>query len=147
MDGDKAQEREMQILRNRLTRLSEASRRINESLDLDTVLQGALDSARVLTEARYGAIILLDEAGQIDDFLSSGLNAEEAGLMWDMPDAMRFFDYLGGIEEPLRVPDLLGHIREQGLPELRSPVPVGAFLGAPILRGGERMGNIFLARD
>ena len=132
---------------DRLSRLSEASRRINESLDLDTVLQEALDSARVLTEAHYGAIILLDEEGRIEDFLSSGLNAEEAGLMWNMPDAMRFFDYLGGIEVPLRVPDLLGHILEQGLPELSSPVSVGAFLGAPILRGGERMGNIFLARD
>ena len=44
------------------------------------------------------------------------------------------------------MPDLRGHIREQGLPELRSPVPVGAFLGAPIVRGGLRMGNIFLAR-
>ncbi len=132
---------------NRLSRLSEASLRINESLDLDTVLQEALDSARALTEASYGAIILLDESGQIEDFLSSGLDAEEAGLMWDMPDAMRFFDYLGGMDAPLRVPDLLGHIREQGLPELRSPVPVGAFLGAPVVRGGSRMGNIFLARD
>ena len=111
------------------------------------MLQEALDSARVLTEASYGAIILLDESGQIEDFLSSGLSPEEAGLMWDMPDAMRFFDYLGGMDAPLRVPDLLGHIREQGLPELRSPVPVGAFLGAPIVRGGLRMGNIFLARD
>ena len=132
---------------DRLSRLSEASQRINESLDLDTVLQEALDSARVLTEASYGAIILLDEAGQIEDFLSSGLSLEEAGRMWDMTDAMRFFEYLGGIEEPLRVPDLLAHIREQGLPELRSPVPVGAFLGVPIVRVGQRMGNIFLARD
>ena len=132
---------------DRLSRLSEASLRINESLDLDTVLQEALDSARVLTEARYGAIILLDGDGQIEDFLSSGLSPEEAGMMWSMPDATRFFGYLGGIEEPLRVPDLLGHIRDLGLPELRSPVPVGAFLGAPILRGGQRMGDIFLARD
>ena len=35
-------------LRDRLTRLSEASLRINESLDFDTVLQGVLDSARAL---------------------------------------------------------------------------------------------------
>ena len=132
---------------DRLSQLSEASLRINESLDLDTVLQEALDSARALTEARYGAIILLDESGQIEDFLSSGLSPEEARRMWDMPDAMRFFDHLGGMTGPLRIPDLLGHIREQGLPELRSPVPVGAFLGAPILRGGARVGNIFLARD
>ena len=50
-------------LRDRLSRLSEASLRINESLDLETVLQGALDSARVLTEARYGVFIIFDDSG------------------------------------------------------------------------------------
>ena len=34
-------ERENQALRNRLSRLSEASLHINESLDLDAVLQGS----------------------------------------------------------------------------------------------------------
>ena len=36
-------ERENQALRNRLSRLSEASLHINESLDLDAVLQGVLE--------------------------------------------------------------------------------------------------------
>ena len=43
-DGDLR--REIEALRERLSRLSEASLRINESLDLDSVLQGVLDSAR-----------------------------------------------------------------------------------------------------
>ena len=42
--GDLA--RENQALRQRLSRLSEASLRISESLDFETVLQGVLDSAR-----------------------------------------------------------------------------------------------------
>ena len=50
-------------LRDRLSRLSEASLRINESLDFDTVLQWVLDSARSLTAARYGVITLLDGEG------------------------------------------------------------------------------------
>ena len=76
----KADERDQQIeaLRDRLSRLSEASLRINESLDFETVLQGVLDSARALTNARYGVITLLDDAGQIQDFLSSGLTPEES---------------------------------------------------------------------
>ena len=40
--------RENGDLRMRLSRLSEASIRINESLDFDDVLQGALDSTRSL---------------------------------------------------------------------------------------------------
>ena len=40
--------------RDRLSRGGEASRRINESLDFDTVLQGVLASRRDLTRSRYG---------------------------------------------------------------------------------------------
>ena len=40
------------MLRERLSRLSGASRRIDESLEFDAVLQGVLDSARSLTVAR-----------------------------------------------------------------------------------------------
>ena len=68
--------RETQALRERLSRLSEASLRINESLDFDTVLQDVLDSARSLTRARCGIVTLLDESGRIVDFLSSRLNAK-----------------------------------------------------------------------
>ena len=50
-------------LRERLAMLSRASLRINESLDFDTVLQGALDSARALTGARYGVMTLLRRRG------------------------------------------------------------------------------------
>ena len=148
MNQSDERDRENQALRERLWRLSEASLRINESLDFDTVLQGVLDSARSLTAARYGVITLLDDAGQLQDFLSSGMTGEEAGRLWDLPDGMRLFEYLGGISGPLRLPDLLGHIRSMGLPELRPPVAVGpvvSFLAAPVLHLGERVGNVYLA--
>ena len=142
------QAREIAELRDRLSRLSQASLRINESLDFDTVLQGVLDSARSLTAARYGVITLLDDSGGIPDFLSSGMTGEEAGRLWDLPNGMRLFEYLGSISGPLRLPDLIGHIRSMGLPELRPPMAVGlvvSFLAAPVLHLGERVGNIYLA--
>ena len=49
-------ERENRALRDRLSRLSQASLRINESLDFETVLQGVLDSACSLTGSRYRVI-------------------------------------------------------------------------------------------
>ncbi len=85
MNQSDERDREIEALRDRLSRLSEASLRINESLDLDTVLQGVLDSARSLTDARYGVITLLDDAGRIQDFLSSGMTAEEQQPMLDRP--------------------------------------------------------------
>ncbi len=141
-------ERENRTLRDRLSRLSEASLRINESLELDAVLQGVLDSARALTGARYGVMTLLDDAQRIQDFLSSGMTAEEARRIWDTPDGMRIFEYLGSLSEPLRIPDLLGHLKAMGLPEVRPPESVQnvlTFLAAPVLHRGERVGHIFVA--
>ena len=148
MNQSDERDRENKALRERLRRLSEASLRINESLDFDTVLQGVLDSARSLTAARYGVITLLDDSGGVQDFLSSGMTGEEAGRLWDLPDGLRLFEYLGSISGPLRLPDLIGHIRSMGLPELRPPVAVGpvvSFLAAPVLHLGQRVGNVYLA--
>ena len=140
--------RENAALRERLSRLSEASLRLNESLDLDTVLQGALDSACSLTGARCGVITILDDGGRVQHFLSSGMTDEEAWRIWDTPDGMRIFEYLSGLSEPLRIPDLLGLLRSLGLPEIQPPASAGSvlsFLAAPVLHRGERVGNIFVA--
>ena len=150
MNQSDEREREIRELRDRLSRLSEASLRINESLDFDTVLQGVLDSAQSLTGARYGVVTLLDDEGRLQDFLSSGMTAEEARQLWELPDGMRLFEYLGSITEPLRLPDLLGHIRSLGLPELHPPLPVGpvvSFLAAPIFHKSERVGHLYVAEQ
>ena len=64
MDRSDELELENAALRERLSRLSEASRRINESLDFEAVLQGVLDSARALTSSRYGGITTVDSSGE-----------------------------------------------------------------------------------
>ena len=53
--------------------------RINESLDFDTVLQDVVDSARSLTDSRYGAITVWGEAGHKPDFIVSGLTRGSTG--------------------------------------------------------------------
>ena len=133
-------------MRERLGRLSEASLRINENLDFNTVLKGVLDSARSLTGACYGVMVLLDASGRPREFLSSGMTAEETRQVWDLPGRMNYFEYLGSITAPLRLRDLLGHFRSLGLPELRPPLrmPVLPFLGSPIFHRDHRVGLIFL---
>ena len=135
-------------LRERLARLSQASLRINESLDFDTVLQGALDSARALTGARYGVMALLEGAGRVGDFLSSGMTAEEAEQLWQTPEGQAIFERLGSVSEPLRIPDLVGYVRSLGFAEFSLPLPAepaSPFLAAQVFHGSERVGNIFLA--
>ncbi len=133
-------------LRERLSRLSEASLRMNESLDFDTVLQGALDSARSLTAARYAVMTLLDDAGGVQDSLSSGLTAEESERLWLMPEGPRIFESLTSVFEPMRLPDLEGHVHSLGFSAFRIPLPVGTFrfLAAPMFHRGARVGHLFV---
>ena len=142
-------ERDQQIeaLRNRLSRLSEASLRINESLDFDTVLQEILDSARSLTDAWCGVIVTLDDKGQVEDFLASGLTDEETQQLLAMPEGLKIFEYLTTIPGPLRGPDFVSYIRSQALPEFRLPTQTSAYLGVPIRHRGENVGNIYLAKS
>ena len=140
-------DRQIAALRERLSRLSGASLRINESLDLDDVLQGVLDSARTLTGARYGVITTLDDGGRMEDLRVSGLTAEDARRIWEIPDGQRFFEYLCAITGPVRVADLGSHARAMGLSELHTPMPIGAFLGVPIRHRGKSVGNIHLSRE
>ena len=123
---------------DRLSQLSEASLRINDSLDFDGVLQSVLESARSLTNARVSTIVLLDDSGQIQDSLATGLTPEQAGRLWNMADESRFFEHTGGIQ---------GYTRSLGLPELDSPVEVNSpvpFLFAPVTYRGKPIGAIYV---
>ena len=140
-------ERENKALRGRLSRLSEASLRINESLDFDTVLQGVLDSARSLTEASYALITTVDQSGQVEDYCVSGLTLGDAQRLWEMPEGPRFFEYFSGLLGPLRVRDFAEHARSMGLPEFAPPAPVSSFIAAPIRHRGESVGNIHVAKS
>ena len=142
MNRDDERDLEIQALRDRLSRLSEASLRINESLDFDTVLQGVLDSARDLTRSRYGVFILLDDAGRMREFFGSGMTPEQGRKLWAEPDRVRFFDYVGSNQKPLRLRDFPSHARTLGLPEF--PPDLMSFLTAPIRHQGEHLGTIYL---
>ena len=141
------QSNENEALRERLSRLSQASQRINESLDFDTVLQGVLDSARSLTEASYALITTVDQSGQVEDYCVSGLTPGDAQRLWEMPEGPRFFEYLSGLPGPLRVRDFAEHARSMGLPEFAPPAPVSSFIAAPIHHRGESVGSIHVAKS
>ena len=138
--------REIAALRERLSRLSEASLHITEDLDLDAVLQGVLDGARSLTGARMGGVTILDDSGQLQDFITSGLTDEDHQRFVNLPGGPEFFAYLSSLPEPLRLADFSAHTTALGLPEIGPPLgPVGSFLGAPIRLRGARAGNLYLS--
>ena len=130
-------------LRDRLSKLSEASLRSSESLDVNTVLGEVVESARALTGAGSGGIATMDGSGQLEDFVTSGLAPGEHQRFLDLPDGPQLWEYLRQVPQPLRLRDLGAHLASLGFP---GEIAAGrTFLGAPIRHRDVHVGNFFLA--
>ena len=133
---------ENEVLRDRLSRLSAAVLRVSASLDLNTVLQEVVESARALTGARYGAITTIDAVGQPRDFVSSGLTPEEHRQLLEWSDGPRLFEYFRELPSPLRLQDLPAYVRSLGISSdlmLTKTLQV-----TPMRHRGTQVGNFFL---
>ena len=134
---------ETAALRARISALSAASLRISASLDLETVLNEVVESARALTGARYGAIATIDEAGAPQDFVTSGFTAEEHRHIVEWPDGPRLFEFFRDLPGPLRIPDVPAYVRALGFsPDDR--LPSKTFQGTPMRHLGVHVGNFYL---
>ena len=128
---------EIKAFRERLTALAQAGLRINESLDLDTVLQEVLDCARSLTGADYGIIALMDDERRMQQLLWSGISDEESRQLRDIHRGKQLCEYISRLRHPLRLDDFQGHLQSLGIDGSRVPIPAGPntpFLAAPRLR-------------
>ncbi len=133
---------ENERLRSRLSRLTEAILRISQDLELDTVLQEIVDSARSLTDARYAAITTQDETGELQDLVFSGLSDDEIQEVVAFPHGMALFNYLSRLQKPLRTRDFVAHADLAGFPSF---VPaISSFLSAQIGTGSEQVGTIYI---
>ena len=128
---------------DRISRLSAAILRISQSLELATVLEEVVEGARALTGARSGVITTIDERGQVQDFVTSGLPPEERRMMLEWPDGPRLFEHLRDLATPLRVADLPGYLGSLGLPS--NPWGAKTLQGTPMHHRGEHLGHFFLA--
>ena len=116
--------------------------RISANLDTDTVLHEVVDSARALTGSRYGMIATVDEAGAIQEFVASGLSADERWHMADWPHGYQFFEHLRDLPGALQLADVPAYVRSLGYSE---ELTLSKTLQAtPMRHRGEHVGNFFL---
>ena len=146
MDRQDERDRRIRQLEERLSRLSEASISINESLEFETVLQRVLDSARALTGARYGVIATMDEKGDLETVLTSGTSEEEHQQLVNLPGGTKIFEHFIAIADPLRV-DNYGAYASSAELNAALPITLHASLYAPILHQGQPVGVIFQGHD
>ncbi len=134
---------EIEALRDRISTLSAAILRINESLDVRTVLDEVVKSACALTGARYGTIMTVDEAGQPQEYTTFGMSPEQNQHLLTWTDAPKFFEHLRHIPGPLRLEDLPGYIDSLGFSPL-AMVPSANMLGMQMRHRGEHVGGFYL---
>ncbi len=142
MSGVEDLRRENRALKGRFARLSGAVLRISSSLDLDTVLQEVIDSARALTGSRKGIITTIDGRGRLVDFLTSGFTPEVLQELVAWPEGPRFFEHLRDLSEPFRRADVPGYLTSLDLPV--APWFTKTLQGAPMHHRGEHLGHFFL---
>ena len=129
-------------LQQQLSKLSEVSLRISESLDVNTVLQEVVAGACALTGARMGGITMIDESGQLLDFVAHGLSEREHRELLDLPRGAEIWEYLKGVSQPLRLKNMSAHFDSLGLAS--HPVMDRALLGVPIRHQGSQVGFFYL---
>ena len=126
----------------RLSSLSKALLRISSSLDLETVLREVVGGARVLTDARYGCIVAVDETGTADAFVTSGLTDNEHRRVEQWPDGPKLFEQLRHLPGPFRIADFGAFARSFGA--TWDAVPSRACMSTPLRHLGVQVGNFFL---
>ena len=134
---------EVESLRERLSKLSEASLRINESLDFGTVLSQVVSNACDLTGARYGGMTLLQESGGYEDFLSHGFAPEEIEQLWALPDGPELFNRFINFPASMRHRDMRSYAKSLGLSI--GPMQLNSFIVAPMRHRGMHVGSFFVA--
>ena len=141
-DVDRSREAGGESLGARLAELVAAVLRINEDLDVGVVLQEVVDGARSLTGARYGAITTLDDAGDFQHLLISGMTDEEQQQLLAYPRGRELFGYLTGRREPLRTGDFVAHLAAAGFDGFGPQI--GPFIGAQIQVSDRHVGTIYI---
>ena len=134
--------RENQQLRKRLSQLSDLSRRVTSSLELATVLQYIVDAAANLAGARYGAVAVFDDSGQVRTFVTRGITEGQREQLGNLPKGLGLLGVLHQEQRPLRLPDLSKHPQSIGFPPNHPPMK--SFLGAPIRLDGGFLGSLYL---
>ena len=137
-----ALDRKSPTLLDRLTELREAGLRISEDLELNAVLQKVADEARTLADARYGAVLIFDEAGQVRDLAISGLTPEEIERIGSWPTASGLLGHIRDVQRPLRLAEVAEHEKASGFPAHHPRMR--SLLGTSIRHRGEPIGNIYL---
>jgi signal transduction histidine kinase len=126
----------------RLQQLLDAMLRIGSDQSLASVLQGIIESTCNLVEARYGALGVLGDDGQLTELVTVGVDETTEQAIGRLPEFHGVLGKLTTDPKPLRSRDIGAHPDAQGFPE--NHPTMRSFLGVPV-RGQDAVGNLYVA--
>jgi signal transduction histidine kinase len=129
-------------LEERLSTLHQASLELVGVLSLDEVLKRIVDLAREQAGARYAALGLLDEDGQIERFIPVGMTPAQIQQVGDYPVGKGMLGALVDARHSIRIPEISQDPRSIGFPPHHPEMH--PFLGVPIISGDRLLGLIYL---
>ncbi len=135
--------------RQRIGPTWEADTQTGETFGDQQMMSAVAEYARALTGARYGVLALLDEDGQVEDMVSSGLTAEQTRELRETPEAGYFYRWLGEHAAAQRSPDFASVLTALNVPDFPLPLAADgplAALATPIRDRDALVGGFLLCR-
>ena len=129
-------------LQERLIALHKASLELVKDVSLETLLERIATVACEQSDARYAALGVLDDEGNLVKFISVGLSEKEINRISHPPEGRGLIGALMDVKEPLRIPEISKHPQSVGFPAHHPPMK--SFLGVPIRAGDRQLGQIYL---
>ena len=125
-----------------LRALNEANILLSEERLVSSVLQRVVDLSRELAGARYAALGVLGDDGQLISFLTSGIDQGSRDAMGDPPTGKGLLGLMLERTEPMRADNIADHPASVGFPPGHPSMTT--FLGIPIRYKGHAVGSIYL---
>jgi two-component system sensor histidine kinase DevS len=129
-------------LQERLIALHRASLALVEDVSLETLLERIASVACEQVQARYAAVGVLDDEGQLEKFITVGMSENEVRRIGHAPVGRGLIGALMDTEDPIRVPEVQADPRSVGYPPHHPRMT--SFLGVPIRTSDLQLGQIYL---
>jgi signal transduction histidine kinase len=129
-------------LEDRLVALHRASLELVSDLSLETVLERIVTLAREQSGARYAALGVVNDAGELVQFIPVGMTKPEIERIVHPPIGRGLLGAMRDELEPVRIPEISTDPRSVGFP--KNHPEMHSFLGVPIVQGERLFGQIYL---
>ena len=126
----------------RLQKLIDAVLVVASDLDLNQILKKIVESAMELVSARYGALSVLSEEGNIEQFIPVGMSEDEIKAIGTPPIGRGVLSLLDLDRGPVRIDDVTKHPKYVGYPDTH-PI-MRSFLGVPVNIRDQQFGRLYL---